>query len=249
MLVSHSRGDTQDNKTLIEAIKNRNLAEIQYLVENGADVQANNNEAMQTAINAHFPEIVQYLLDHGAQYPINYDLNKAYFSGYAMNIPRYKLTRRPYSRMTNMVNNKIPNRISNLYLPVVRYEGLYRKSRNQDCCGRFYYFEPDSSVLLDLGRVAAFPSKVAAYTELLARLNKLGITHVTYANRSFSVNSETMPMFEVSNYQLWRYILAVNGLDPELRDYYAALFYNSFAENPDSIPHVPQLGIVSKRSI
>lgn len=78
---------------------------------------------------------------------------------------RYPRTGRPLSTMTFAGNNCV---IGALYLPVIRYEGLYHGPTKADStiCGTFYYYEPDSTNFLNLGRVLVAANKIDASIKL-----------------------------------------------------------------------------------
>lgn len=90
---------------------------------------------------------------------------------------QYPTSQRHVTRMTNMCAKKVnkcflpPNK---LYLPVVRYSGLFydESSSRREYCGKFYYVDPESHVLLELGNFAVFGSKVHAYFSLAVNENE-----------------------------------------------------------------------------
>ena len=97
--------------------------------------------------------------------------------------PRFIETGRPISYMIQMCKriekkfcyNKddISSSIfkDNLFLPVIRYQSLYHPEvEKKKYCGTFFYIEPESSVLLNLGRCSVFTTKVHAYIALKAKL-------------------------------------------------------------------------------
>lgn len=59
----------QDNEALIKAVRKRNFELMQFLVESGADVTAQDNEAISIAILTNDPKILKYLHEHGAYLP------------------------------------------------------------------------------------------------------------------------------------------------------------------------------------
>lgn len=65
-LESHFTNFFDKEHTLYCAVYERNLDIVKYVVENGADVQANNNVACNLAVEKGFTEIVDYLLQNGA---------------------------------------------------------------------------------------------------------------------------------------------------------------------------------------
>jgi hypothetical protein len=88
--------------------------------------------------------------------------------------PRFIQTGRPISYMIQMckrIESKIECFKDNLFLPVIRYQSLYHpESEKKNYCGTFYYIEPESTVLLNLGRCSVFTTKVHAYIALKAKL-------------------------------------------------------------------------------
>jgi len=100
------------------------------------------------------------------------------------NYPRFIETGRPKSYMIQMCK-QIVSSISdqnqescqllkdNIFLPVLRYQGIFfGEEKEKKFCGTFYYFEPESSIMLNLGRCAMFGSKIHAYIVLSAIKNK-----------------------------------------------------------------------------
>lgn len=55
-----------DNESIRKAAENKHFNTVKYLIEQGADVQANNNEALIRASAYGYHEIVKSLLEHGA---------------------------------------------------------------------------------------------------------------------------------------------------------------------------------------
>jgi hypothetical protein len=85
--------------------------------------------------------------------------------------PIYSLTKRPivnYDDYDHLIDIKKRNSFEegHHYLPVVRYEtysyakaGSYFDPQPVKYCGKFFFFEPQSTILLDLGKTMFFPSK------------------------------------------------------------------------------------------
>lgn len=92
--------------------------------------------------------------------------------------PRFIHTGRPKSYMIQMCKKIIEDEKEkelcfkdNLFLPIIRYQGLYHpESEKKKYCGTFYYIEPESTVLLNLGKCSVFSTKVHAYIALKAKL-------------------------------------------------------------------------------
>jgi len=95
-----------------------------------------------------------------------------YKSDYKDKIYRYSLTNRPeifIDFYKPLVNEDDFYRIedNHIYFPVVRYESYdyhspdnYFKNKNDiQYCGKFFYFEPQSSIYLDMGNTKFFASK------------------------------------------------------------------------------------------
>lgn len=76
----------------------------------------------------------------------------------------YEQTKRPVSGMT-FASNPFASKPVGFYLPVLRYEGLYYPTETK-YCGKFYFYEPESSLHLYLGNSRCFGSKVHAYVQL-----------------------------------------------------------------------------------
>jgi hypothetical protein len=97
---------------------------------------------------------------------------------------RYAWTRRPIVRLENykfvsasQLNQK--PEAGKLYLPVVRYDQfayeetfqqeLRKQKFESDWCGKFFFYEPNSTILMDLGRVGIYATKVAAAQALMSK--------------------------------------------------------------------------------
>src|ERR1700722_8175029 len=88
-------------------------------------------------------------------------------------LPRWVLTsqtQRPITEMRSVAAISSQPREEGVYLPVVRYPGLYYSgqppSSGARFCGTFYFVEPASRVLLDVGRMLVAGSKPAAFEQL-----------------------------------------------------------------------------------
>ena len=102
--------------------------------------------------------------------------------------PRFS-TKRPVSFMKSLTNPLTVVQADHLYLPVLRYPGLYYNTQQAPanwCSSKFYYVEPESAVLLDLGRTALFASKVDAM-KTLHRLVDLTRRVVNYEPPFFQI--------------------------------------------------------------
>lgn len=101
---------------------------------------------------------------------------KAYFSHETdARVQYYPYTHRPVTKMKTMCRKQIRRKEfgNRLFLPVVRYYLYHSKTPEQDLskidkgyCGTFFFFEPHSINLLDLGQTAVFGSKVHAFYAL-----------------------------------------------------------------------------------
>lgn len=90
---------------------------------------------------------------------------KAYFDE-TINVPRYKQTKRPV--MPRLLQLGKYQTLSHFYLPVVRYSNIYHpETEKGEFCGTFYFYEPESTTVLDLGRAAIFGSKVHAFWSMV----------------------------------------------------------------------------------
>lgn len=101
--------------------------------------------------------------------------NLAYFDKNIQH-PRYTHTGRPITRMETLISSPpLNHKNNNLFLPVVRYANLYHStvSRDTRICGTFYYYEPQSEILLNLGVTAVFGSKVHAYYKMKEQLQQI----------------------------------------------------------------------------
>ncbi len=88
---------------------------------------------------------------------------------------RFHLTNRPVSAMNKLLPSykRTRNAPSGYFLPIIRYENIYYsqdtdddETKNQQYCGKFFYFEPESNIYLHLGKSCFFASKVDAYMTL-----------------------------------------------------------------------------------
>lgn len=101
------------------------------------------------------------------------DPHPEYYLNNPVHWPKYHYTGRPKTKMLFAGKNKrlVPGA---KYLPVVRYPNIfYEEEKKQHYCGTFYFFEPESTVLLDLGNSAVFASKLQAHTMLSAQIKKV----------------------------------------------------------------------------
>ena len=128
---------------------------------------------------ANYEDEINRLIQSGLT--INPDNPREITIGYMVRsypIPRYQNTSRPKSEM-NFAGNKC---LQGQYLPVLRYEGLYYGGKkNEDdkddendeaFCGTFYYYEPDSQVQLNLGKVLVAAGKFDALWQFMSAIEK-----------------------------------------------------------------------------
>lgn len=87
----------------------------------------------------------------------------------------------------------------NLYLPVVRYPGLYYSADDdkdsdekgqERYCGTFYYVDPESRLLLNLGRTGVFATKLHAFRQLMAQTTRIRLP-VGFSVATEESNAET----------------------------------------------------------
>jgi len=79
---------------------------------------------------------------------------------------------------------------NNLFLPVIRYQGIYHpETKKKNFCGTFFYVEPESTVLLNLGKCSVFATKIHAYIALLAQISNLSREEVL--NEHFKLDPES----------------------------------------------------------
>jgi len=103
-------------------------------------------------------------------------IREAYKNPALTSIPRYAITKRPIIHLENygqyLQHGQFQRKIQNghYYLPVVRYE-VHTYAERQlpvldpeqvQYCGKFFFYEPNSTILMDLGNVAFYSGKVAA---------------------------------------------------------------------------------------
>ena len=72
------------NEKLIETVGNRNLPLMKYLVEQGANIHYNNDEALRWASNNGYLEVVKYLVEQGVDIHAadDYALSNAVYGGH-----------------------------------------------------------------------------------------------------------------------------------------------------------------------
>lgn len=94
---------------------------------------------------------------------------------------RYPLTNRPVTLMPSMCDRKKKLECKgSILFPVVRYKSLYYSKEAEETdnvspfCGKFYFYEPSSNVLLNLGKVLIAGSKPHAFWLLLNEAMKTG---------------------------------------------------------------------------
>lgn len=85
--------------------------------------------------------------------------------------PRFFSTKRPVmsSTLAGGKQENLKKLEGHLFLPVSRYSGLYYSGlpeENREFTGKFYFYEPDSPYVLDLGKTRVFGSKYHAYSTL-----------------------------------------------------------------------------------
>ena len=96
---------------------------------------------------------------------------------------RFKTTCYPFTTMRGVVTSTNHCFEGGAYLPVVRYGhpgggggyagptgALPADEKFKKVCGRYYYFEPDSGMLMYLGRVGIFGSKIHAFVYMFTTL-------------------------------------------------------------------------------
>lgn len=94
--------------------------------------------------------------------------NEEYFSKRQITkSPQFSRSLRPVTNMYTLTSGR-NCAAGKLYLPVVRYGGLYYFSETsaRDYTGTFYFYEPDSCSFLDLGNVLIAGSKYDAFKKL-----------------------------------------------------------------------------------
>lgn len=170
------------------------------------------------------------------------DPNKELYHTKHHDWPIYSGTSRPVSRMLGISQEGglISDR---LYLPVVRYPGLYHSSNNEKYCGKFYYFEPESSVLLDLGRTMVFASKVHAHHILLSEVLKHGGYDILWYKDKAYVdkhdNIDNVSMKFIYEYIFgWKYIKRINGMDKEGMIECMKSYYFTLVDDPNDVPFI-----------
>jgi hypothetical protein len=116
--------------------------------------------------NATYDQIKEYILYH--IFDPHTRLLLAYFNK-NIKVSRYPQTERPITDMAFATNNCT---IEGLWFPIVRYDNLYYKY-DEDYCGTFYYFEPDSTNYLNLGKTLIAANKIHAYILLFSKQDEL----------------------------------------------------------------------------
>ena len=180
--------------------------------------------------------------------------------------PNYELTGRPMTYMTSMckrVVSTLPKGVR-MYLPVLRYQALYYQTGPPiEHCGTFYYIDPSSSVLLDLGRTAVFGSKVHALAVLAAALVKSMSTSMEkwtiVMNKKKSApelyvnlfDSGEDYMYDASMSDKWDVIYRAmypdhgEGTQKLFVDNVMKSYYFSIVKNDKEVPVIPGLGTTS----
>ena len=94
-----------------------------------------------------------------------------YYNDYSLPTDRYPLTQRPVIQFDDyhpLVNEetRFLFKEGHVYLPVIRLESYSYASATESVkteksiyCGKFFFFEPQSEIVLDLGKTMFFPSK------------------------------------------------------------------------------------------
>lgn len=113
-------------------------------------------------------------------------------------VPRYPRTGRPITDLPFAGNNCVAKYN---YLPVVRYESLHYSQApepGKTYCGTFYYYEPDSTNFLNLGKCLITANKLDAVIQL-ERLTRGSLPPLIYKGKEI-LNSGTIPaFFELTN--------------------------------------------------
>lgn len=174
--------------------------------------------------------------------------NKFYFQ-HGHKWPLYQSTRRPVTHMLDFSSegDLLPG---HLYLPVVRYPGLYYSKEKGEYCGKFFYFEPESSVLLDLGRTAIFASKLQAHhilgRAILAIDNERDFSQKDAVVISMKRFARRLPNWDSFRVDVGVWPWQIDWIDAQKRKGFSneemeecmRVFYYSIIENPSSIPEV-----------
>lgn len=112
-------------------------------------------------------------------------LKAAYFGElgtHGKETPRYPATKRPVTKMEDMCKKEVQlsDLEMGLYLPVVRYPIYYvddEKSEQlktkEKHCGTFYFFEPHSRTVLNMGKCAVFATKAHAFRVLVQGIGNM----------------------------------------------------------------------------
>lgn len=147
------------------------IASVEALLGEGISMYANENGLMEVSLEHKRQDIVDLLLSRGyLEKAIPTEVHYQRRSEW----PRYPLSQRPMTYMTQMCKRIGAPEPVHLYLPVLRYQSLYHPEVNKrSYCGTFYFFDPESIVLLDLGRTAVFGSKFHALYVMNNALQKM----------------------------------------------------------------------------
>ena len=164
-------------------------------------------------------------------------------------VPRFIHTGRPISYMIQMckkLEKYIPSGEekkeeiicfdNNLFLPVIRYQSLYHpETEKKKYCGTFYYIEPESTVLLNLGKCSVFATKVHAYIALKAKLE--GKTREAILDEVFNIDNFKKSM----NIDIWKKTRDKLGLNPEQLRVIMVQFYISLLHNENEVQEIPYI--------
>lgn len=130
----------------------------------------NKKELISIAKHCGFPNYSELtkkeLCEQLANYLVNLkDPSVEDYKSRSKQLLRFKRSARPYTSMYTLSTGTDCS-AHKLYLPVVRYAGLYYGNAPRDYTGTFYFYEPDSCSLLDLGNVLIAGSKYDAFKKL-----------------------------------------------------------------------------------
>ena len=134
------------------------IKSVQILLDEG--VSLNNPEAIDASIRTKHYDIVDLFLSRGYLEQSN-PTKEQYFG--TLKSPQYSATGRPKTYMLGMCKRVGAPEPIHFYLPVLRYQSIYHEETEKKFyCGTFYFFDPESTVYLDMGRTAIFGSKFHA---------------------------------------------------------------------------------------
>ncbi len=171
LMYLRENGCPWSSDTCEEAASHKHLDCLKYAVENGCPL---NERVFFSAFRPDNAPVIAYLLESDCpRTPVDeataiklleqdrlkknisyqeYDPANEEYKTQTSQWPRYSASKRPKSVLRFVGPKETGIASGNLYLPIVRYQSLYYSAEQTATkyCGKFYYYEPQSEVLLHL---------------------------------------------------------------------------------------------------